>query len=72
MRGFMLNNSSKLCKSHKEEQNFSSSDQIDKICLFNLLIPNANCKHLEHINFHSSPQAQGTWGNGQKLNFHPS
>lgn len=64
----MLNNSSKLCKLHKVEQNFSASDQVDKIRLFNLLIPKANCKHSEHINFDSSPQTKGTQGKKNPIN----
>jgi len=44
----MLNNSSKLCGLLKIEQNFSASDQLDKIYLFNWLIFNENCKHSEH------------------------
>lgn len=44
----MFNNSSKLCKLQKLEQNFTASEQVDKIHIFNLLIPSANCKHTEH------------------------
>lgn len=47
--GFMLNNSLKLCKLHKVEWNFSPSDQVDRLYLFNLLMPNANYKHSEDI-----------------------
>lgn len=36
------------CKLQKVEQKFTASEQVDKIYIFNLLIPSANCKHTEH------------------------